>query len=299
MGSSAQILEKAELIANRLLRTLDRRSSIDETDRINERPQKKQHKETQPQQKVATSKTKFQVLIEGYQNPIKDTPLDSSRNSKYKAGSPCAKIIKAPKTFDIFKEIIINEDIIFLEDPYGPDVNAQILYSIENTADALNKIKDPYQPRIMDNLLQIKAKIDELLPVNELGILMTPEEAEVKKWLERAANGEKQILPVYPRGGGDEFENPIDYLEKKLGRFLKRYNKKEDYLYLNQLRKIDNRFCGLLEQYLRDNKKGEVSQYIKKKSSLIDKQSKLIESDSLVQGVGIYNKISSLKYHRP
>lgn len=123
-----------------------------------------------------------------------------------------------------------------------------------------------------------KIAVTEQVRLSDLGLPMHPMEIEVAELIERAKLGE-QVFPPYNRR---EHENPLKYLEKYYGKYLKKFNGEEDYLYQFQIDKIDKKFRGTLATFL-CRKNIDVSKYIPSKSDHLDKEVKSYEFSPLLE----------------
>lgn len=133
-----------------------------------------------------------------------------------------------------------------------------------------------------------KASTAEPVHLNDLGFPMNHLEVEVAALIERARLGE-QVFPPYNRR---EHENPLKYLEKNYGKYLRKFNGEADYLYQNQLNKIDPKFRQNLRMYLSNHGK-DINAFVPNISKKVDDEAKLIVELGFNSKVFV-NKIKNL-----
>ncbi|MEH6446528.1 MAG: hypothetical protein V7784_21740 [Oceanospirillaceae bacterium] len=154
-----------------------------------------------------------------------------------------------------------------------------------------NNTEDSYELVLL--FIAMKAQIDNVLDfayMNDLGMPLKPLEVEVQKMIELAQIGEV-VKPPYNR---KEWDNPLSYLEKQYGKYLKYFGAPENTLYLDQLGKIDQTFKSALKSHIL-RKQEIVSDYIPTKSERIAIELKYFMEKINENDVRMVNKINALK----
>ncbi|MEE9363086.1 MAG: hypothetical protein V3U92_10865 [Cellulophaga sp.] len=149
------------------------------------------------------------------------------------------------------------------------------VFLLESLAENLNETAQDISNSVLETISN-KSTPESNIRLNDLGLPMHPLEIEIATMIEKTMKGEK-IFPPYNR---KNHENPLKYLEKYYGRFLKKFNGDKDYLYQFQLKKIDNKFRQTLATHLH-RRDINVSEYILSKSDFVNEELEVSQSTHL------------------
>ncbi len=162
------------------------------------------------------------------------------------------------------------------------------LHNLENSNPSISKL-----------VQEIHYSIESYFPIeenhlNEFGLPFHPLEIEVHKMVKQA---ELKNLPEHPyitKRDGGKWANPLEFLEEIYGKYLKKYNKQNNFLFQDQLRKIDYRLYLNLHKYI-SRQKQEVSSYIPSKSERVSLEIEQLEKIKNVTKIKNSRKINKLE----
>lgn len=188
---------------------------------------------------------------------------------------------------------LLSIDTKFLKNEFSVILNSYIQFlankilSILDNPIELNEstkfILKSFRDRVNDVLIE-SSENNSKIRLNTLGLPMNDLEIEVDDLI--------QGLTVFPNYNRKEYGDPLAYLKKHYGKYLKKFNGDTDYLYQDQLEIISPSFKETLRKHLlRDGKK--LNDFVPKKSIRLDREADSIRSHNSYDDI-VYRKISCL-----